>query len=52
MDPVALLLVIAALLYARGVARLWRHAGVARGTSWRQVAYFSLGTLSIALALE
>jgi putative membrane protein len=51
MDPVALLLLIAAALYARGVFNLWRHAGRGRGISYRQAAYFSAGILSIALAL-
>jgi putative membrane protein len=48
---VALLLLIAASLYAAGVANLWRRAGRGRGISWRQVACFAAGVATIALAL-
>lgn len=51
MDPVALLLLIAAALYALGVRNLWRHARRGRGVSYGQAAAFAAGTLAIAAAL-
>lgn len=51
MDPVALLLLIAAALYVAGVANLWRRAGPGRGISRRQAAYFAGGAIAIAGAL-
>jgi putative membrane protein len=50
-DPVALLLLICAALYARGLHALWRRAGRGRGISYRQATWFALGTLAIAAAL-
>jgi putative membrane protein len=44
-------LLVAAALYAAGVARLWRHAGGGRGVTRRQVACFCGGWLSLVLAL-
>jgi putative membrane protein len=38
-------------LYARGVRRLWSHAGAGRGITRRQVAYFAAGWISLVLAL-
>jgi putative membrane protein len=42
---------IAVILYVRGVANLWRHAGRGRGISYGQVAYFAAGIGSIVVAL-
>jgi putative membrane protein len=42
---------IAAALYARGVANLWRHAGRGRGITYGQVASFVAGIASIVFAL-
>jgi putative membrane protein len=47
----ALLVVAAALLYARGVARVWRKAGVGRGIRGAHVVRFALGIAAVALAL-
>jgi putative membrane protein len=44
-------LVIALVLYAAGVTRLWRHAGVGRGITRRQVACFAAGWVSLVVAL-
>lgn len=43
--------VVAALLYGRGVRRLWRNAGAGRGIAAWQVGCFAAGTLTIVLAL-
>jgi putative membrane protein len=51
MDPVALLLLIAAALYAGGVRNVWRRAGAGRGISYRQAAAFAMGTVAIGVAL-
>jgi putative membrane protein len=45
------LLAVSAGLYARGVWRLWRHAGHARGITRAQIACFAGGWLSLVLAL-
>ena len=47
----ALLIVAAALLYARGVARVWRKAGVGRGIGVAHTVRFALGIAAVALAL-
>jgi len=47
----ALLLAAAAILYARGVIRLWRRAGVGRGIRSADVACFGLGMVVLAIAL-
>lgn len=44
-------LVAAMVLYARGVVRLWRHAGVGRGITTAQVACFAGGCVSLVVAL-
>jgi putative membrane protein len=44
-------LLVAAVLYGAGVARLWRHAGAGRGITRAQVACFAGGWLSLAAAL-
>ncbi|MGH7618543.1 MAG: cytochrome c oxidase assembly protein [Gemmatimonadaceae bacterium] len=41
----------AALGYAAGVRRLWRHAGGARGIDRRQLALFAAGILALVVAL-
>lgn len=43
--------VVAALLYGRGVQRLWRNAGAGRGIARWQVGCFAAGTLTLVLAL-
>ena len=45
------LLGVAALLYARGVGRVWRRAGAGRGIRVAHVVRFALGIATIALAL-
>jgi putative membrane protein len=45
------LLALAAALYAAGVLRLWRQAGVGRGIAWRQAAAFAGGWVALAAAL-
>ena len=45
------LLVASALLYARGVTRLWRKAGVGRGIRIVDVSRFALGVVTLAAAL-
>ena len=51
-DPwVVLPLVLSAVLYTVGVARLWRRAGVGRGVRRWQVVCFALGWLLLAAAL-
>ncbi|HET9669044.1 MAG TPA: cytochrome c oxidase assembly protein [Casimicrobiaceae bacterium] len=47
----ALLLAGASLLYVRGVVRLWRRAGAARGISTVDVARFALGMVVLGAAL-
>jgi putative membrane protein len=44
-------LALSAALYAAGVARLWRQAGVARGITRWQAAAFAAGWFSLAAAL-
>jgi putative membrane protein len=44
-------LALFALLYAIGVARLWRHAGRAAGISRRQLWAFAAGMLALIVAL-
>jgi putative membrane protein len=48
---VVLLLALSALLYARGVRRLWRGAGRGRGASGMTVALFAAGWLVLAASL-
>ena len=48
----ALLLAVGALLYAKGVAALWKKAGVDRGVRVYDVARFTLGWLSLCVALS
>ncbi|HEX9942408.1 MAG TPA: cytochrome c oxidase assembly protein [Thermoanaerobaculia bacterium] len=51
-DPVVLVLLAAsAWLYARGVARLWRRAGVDQGIRRWEVACFAAGWLALVVAL-
>jgi cytochrome c oxidase assembly factor CtaG len=45
------LLGVACLLYARGVARLWRKAGVGRGVRVGDVVRFALGMITLVIAL-
>ncbi len=47
----ALLVIAAALVYARGVARVWRKAGRGRGIRVAHVVRFALGIGAVALAL-
>ena len=44
-------MLLAAVLYAAGVVRLWRHAGAGRGITRMQVACFAAGWLSLFVAL-
>lgn len=48
---VAVLLVVACLLYARGAARLWRKAGAGRGIRIGDAGRFALGVTTLAAAL-
>jgi putative membrane protein len=51
-DPWLLVpLALSALLYLAGVYRLWKRAGVGRGISAVRVAAFSIGVLSLVVAL-
>ena len=51
-DPwVLACLALSATLYAVGVARLWRHAGIGRGVSTRRALAFAAGWLVTAAAL-
>jgi len=51
-DPVTILLIaLSAVLYAVGVARLWRRAGVGQGIRRWQAACFAGGLLSLVVAL-
>lgn len=51
-DPAVLVpLGLGLVVYAAGVARLWHHAGVGRGTSYLRVAWFGLGWLCMVVAL-
>lgn len=51
-DPVTLyLLVLSGVLYAAGLARLWRRAGPGRGIRRWQAACFAGGWLALVLAL-
>lgn len=45
------LLLLAAVLYAAGVVRLWRHAGAGRGIVRSRVAAFAAGWLTLVVAL-
>lgn len=45
------LLALSALLYARGIMRLWRHAGCGRGVRRGQVTAFAAGWLALVAAL-
>ena len=45
----AVLLVGVALLYGRGVARIWRRAGTGRGVRVADVVRFALGMVAVAL---
>jgi putative membrane protein len=47
----AALLLAGAMLYARGIARLWRKAGVGRGIRRMEPVCFALGWATLALAL-
>jgi len=47
----ALLLLVSAVLYARGIVRLWRKAGVGRGIRRMEPVCFALGWATLALAL-
>lgn len=49
--PLRVLIAVAALLYAAGVARLWRKAGVGRGIGVADVVRFALGMAVLACAL-
>ncbi|TIT96480.1 MAG: cytochrome c oxidase assembly protein, partial [Mesorhizobium sp.] len=42
---------IALLLYAAGVARLWRRAGMGRGVTWWRLACFATGWALLVVAL-
>ena len=44
-------LVLTVSLYTRAVMALWRRAGVGRGIGWGQIALFSLGLLTLVIAL-
>ena len=46
-----MLLLLALALYATGLARLWRKAGLGRGIGYAHVASFLLGWLVVAIAL-
>jgi len=46
-----LLMLASAVGYARGVARLWRHAGVGRGIGQGEAVRFALGWVALAAAL-
>ncbi len=48
---VTLPLLLAALLYACGLLRLWRAAGVGHGVTRRQAAAFASGWVALAIAL-
>lgn len=48
---VVLPIVIAALIYFVGLARLWRHASVGRGISRARAAAFTAGLLTLVAAL-
>jgi putative membrane protein len=51
-EPVAAAgVVLTAVLYAAGVARLWRASGVGRGVPFTDVAWFAGGWLALAVAL-
>lgn len=45
------ILAVATVIYAVGVARLWRAAGRGRGISRRRVLLYAGGTITIAIAL-
>lgn len=48
---IAAALFAAAVLYAAAVSRVWRAAGVGRGTRWREVACVAAGWLALIVAL-
>jgi cytochrome c oxidase assembly factor CtaG len=45
-------LLLGALIYAAGVARLWRHAGFGRGIRLAEALSFVTGTLALVVALS
>ena len=47
----AVLLLASAIGYARGVANLWRRAGIGRGIAVRDAVRFALGWSTLAIAL-
>jgi putative membrane protein len=47
----AISLAAAAFVYAAGVARVWRTAGVGRGISVGQLVWYAAGLLALAIAL-
>ena len=47
-----MVLIASAAVYAAGVVRLWRHAGVGQGVSRAQVAAFAAGVATLYIALE
>lgn len=49
--PVIAGLVVLSALYARGVARMWKRAGVGRGVSIGQASCFAGGVFATAIAL-
>lgn len=49
---IAIALSAAALLYAAAVSRVWRAAGIGRGTRWREVACVAAGWLVLVVALQ
>jgi putative membrane protein len=52
LDPLVVLpLAATAALYATGIARLWRQAGMGRGVSVWAAAAFTLGWVTLAIAL-
>jgi cytochrome c oxidase assembly factor CtaG len=44
-------LILTAVLYGRGTARLWRRAGIGHGVSIAQAVLFAAGWLAMAAAL-
>jgi putative membrane protein len=51
-EPLVLVpIVLSALLYALGLARLWREAGAGRGITRAQALWFALGWLALVVAL-
>jgi cytochrome c oxidase assembly factor CtaG/cytochrome c2 len=51
-DPLVVVpLAVALVLYAAGLARVWRRAGPGRGISWWSGASFAAGWIALAVAL-